>query len=80
MKTPVQIDFQNHAATESQRSAISKHVAELERMFGGIIAGRVVVEGATKHHHTGCCPRHASSQVSLSPDRPPPALLSPNGK
>ena len=53
MKTPVQIDFQNHAATESQRSTISKHVAELERMFGGIIAGRVVVEGATKHHHTG---------------------------
>ncbi len=53
MKTPVQIDFQNHTAAESQRSAIARHLAELERMFGGIIAGRVVVEGPSKHHRTG---------------------------
>jgi cold shock CspA family protein len=53
VKTPVQIDFQNYAAVESQRSAIREHLAEIERMFGGIIAGRIVVEGSSKHHRTG---------------------------
>ena len=53
MKIPVQFDFRNHRATESQRSAVSKHLTELKRVFGGIIAGRVVVEWVTKHLHTG---------------------------
>ena len=53
MQTPVQIDFHDFTPTDTQRADIREHLAEFERMFGGIIAGRVVVKGSGQHHRTG---------------------------
>ncbi len=53
MQTPVQIDFKGFNAVESQRTAISKHLAELESMFDRIVAGRIAIRGPGKHHITG---------------------------
>ena len=44
METPVEIDFQGMPAQPSIRDAIAKHIDELERRFGRITAGRVVVK------------------------------------
>lgn len=53
MQTPVQIDFKGFEGSGAQQAAISERLAELERMFGGIIAGRVMVKAPEKHHRKG---------------------------
>jgi len=53
METPVEIDFQGMAAQPQVRSAIDKHMSELEERFGRITAGRVVVKAPGGHHHIG---------------------------
>jgi cold shock CspA family protein len=53
METPVEIDFQGMAAQPRLRSAIDKHIGELEERFGRITAGRVVLKGPGGHHRIG---------------------------
>lgn len=53
MQTPVQIDFKGFEGSEAQKVAIAEHLAEVERRFGGIVAGRVVVKAPDKHHRKG---------------------------
>jgi cold shock CspA family protein len=53
MQTPVEIDFKGFEGSEAQKVAIMRHLAEVERRFGGIISGRVVVKALDKHHRTG---------------------------
>jgi cold shock CspA family protein/ribosome-associated translation inhibitor RaiA len=53
MQTPVEIDFQGMAARSEIRSAIAKHVGELEQRFGRVTAGRVVLKAPGGHHRTG---------------------------
>lgn len=60
MQTAVQLDFQGFEGSAAQRSAIERHLGNLERKFGGIIAGRVSVRAPDKHHRHG-----AAFQVSV---------------
>ncbi len=53
METPVQVDFQGMAATEYVRTAVNRHLTQLEDRFGRITAGRVVVKAPGGHHRTG---------------------------
>ena len=53
MQTPVQIDFQGMEAKLEIRSAIAKHIAQLEERFGRVTAGRVVLKAPGGHHRTG---------------------------
>lgn len=53
METPVQIDFQGMDADPAVRSAVARHVAQLEERFGRITAGRVVVRSPGARHRTG---------------------------
>jgi cold shock CspA family protein len=53
LETPVEIDFQGMPPNQGMRQAIGKRLADLERRFGRITAGRVVVIGPTAHHQTG---------------------------
>jgi cold shock CspA family protein/ribosome-associated translation inhibitor RaiA len=53
MQTPVEIDFQGMPARPEIRSAIAKHVADLEQHFGRVTAGRVVLKAPGSHHRTG---------------------------
>lgn len=53
MQTPIEIDFQGMDATPYVRTAITEHVAELERRCGRITACRVVLKGPGGHHRTG---------------------------
>jgi cold shock CspA family protein len=53
MQTPVEIDFQGMDATPEIRTAIAKHVDELEQRCGRVTAGRVVLKAPGGHHRTG---------------------------
>jgi cold shock CspA family protein/ribosome-associated translation inhibitor RaiA len=53
MQTPVEIDFQGMEARPDIRTAITKHVADLEQRFGRVTAGRVVLKAPGGHHRTG---------------------------
>lgn len=53
MQTPVQIDFKGHEGSEVQKAAIHEYLAELERMFDRIVAGRIAVTAPGKHHRGG---------------------------
>ena len=53
METPIHIEFQGTEPLEQMRSAIAKHVAELEARFGRITACRVVLKAPSAHHRTG---------------------------
>jgi ribosome-associated translation inhibitor RaiA len=53
MQTAVKIDIQGIDGNPEIRTAISKHVAELEERFGRVTACRVVLKGPSGHHHTG---------------------------
>lgn len=53
MQTPVEIDFKGFHGSEERKTAIEGHLADIERKFGGIIAGRVVVKAPDKHHRKG---------------------------
>jgi cold shock CspA family protein len=53
MQTPVEIDFQGLEAKPELRSAIDKHIAQLEERFGRVTAGRVVLKGPGGRHRNG---------------------------
>ena len=53
MQTPVEIDFQGLEAKPELRSAIDKHVAQLEERFGRVTAGRIMLRAPGGHHRTG---------------------------
>ena len=53
METPVKIDFQGMDAHSDVRSAIVKHLTQLEGRFSRITAGRVVLKALGDHHHKG---------------------------
>ena len=53
MQTPVEIDFQGMSGTPEVHASIEKHVAELEKRYGRLIACRVVLKGPGGHHRTG---------------------------
>jgi hypothetical protein len=53
METPLQIDLQGIDAKEQIRTAIIKHVGQLEERSGRLTAGRVVVKAPSGHHRTG---------------------------
>jgi cold shock CspA family protein len=53
MQTPVKIDFQGMDAKPDVRSAIAKHIVQLEDRFGRLTAGRVVLKAPGGHHRTG---------------------------
>lgn len=53
MQTPVEIDFQGMPAKPEIRSAIIKHVADLEQRSGRVTACRVVLKAPGGHHRTG---------------------------
>jgi len=53
MQTPIEVDFQGMDASSETRGAIAKHLAQLERRFGRVTAGRVIVRAPSGHHQTG---------------------------
>lgn len=53
MQTPVEIDFQGMDARPDIQSAITEHVAELDRQYGRATACRVVLKAPGGHHRTG---------------------------
>ena len=53
MQTPAQIEFENLTPSPELQAAVDQHVAELERRFGRVTAGRVIVRGPGEHHKTG---------------------------
>ena len=53
MQTPLQIDFQGLDVKSEIRTAVVKYVAQLERRFGRVIAGRVVLKGPGDRRRTG---------------------------
>jgi cold shock CspA family protein/ribosome-associated translation inhibitor RaiA len=53
MQSAPQIDFQGMEPVEQVRSAIAKHVSDLESRFGRLIACRVVLKSPSGHHRTG---------------------------
>jgi cold shock CspA family protein len=53
MQTPIEIDFQGMDARPDVRTAIAKHVAELEQRCARVTACRVVLKAPGGHHRTG---------------------------
>ncbi len=53
MQTPVALDFQGFEASPELRSAIQKHIVQLEHRFGKVTAGRVAVRAPSEKHKTG---------------------------
>jgi cold shock CspA family protein len=53
MQVPVQIDIQGEPPIEGLRAQIEAHLAELEKRFGRITAGRVCVKMPSGHHRQG---------------------------
>jgi cold shock CspA family protein len=53
MQTPVEIDFQGMPGQPDIRTAIARHVDQLEQRFGRVTACRVVLKGPGGHHQTG---------------------------
>jgi ribosome-associated translation inhibitor RaiA len=52
METPIHIEFQGMEPVEHLRSAIAKHVTDLESRFGRLTACRVVLKSPGGHHRT----------------------------
>ncbi|MGZ3249369.1 MAG: HPF/RaiA family ribosome-associated protein [Croceibacterium sp.] len=53
MEVPVQIDFQGTQVSEALRAHVQERIDDLERRFGGIIAGRVAIKAPSHHHRNG---------------------------
>lgn len=53
MKFPTQIEFQGFEPTQQQRALVEQNMAELEKYYERITAGRVVMKGPGHHHRTG---------------------------
>jgi cold shock CspA family protein len=52
METPIQIEFQGMEPVEHVRSAIVKHITDLESRFGRVTACRVVLKSPGGHHRS----------------------------
>lgn len=68
MQTPIEIDFKGFDGSEAQKAAIARHLAEVERRFGRIVSGRVVVKAPDKHHRKGA-PFEISIRLKLPAGR-----------
>jgi cold shock CspA family protein len=53
IQTPVQIEFQDVAATADVQKSVDEHLAQLEKRFGHITACRLTVKGPGERHQTG---------------------------
>jgi cold shock CspA family protein len=53
METLAEVDFRDMVPLPEVREEVARHIEQLERRFGRIIACRVVVKGPGHHHQTG---------------------------
>lgn len=53
MQTPVEIEFQEMAASPGIQELVTDHVNKLEQRYGRITASRVVIKGPGNRHQTG---------------------------
>lgn len=53
MQTPVEIEFQEMAASPVVQELIADHVKKLEQRYGRITASRIVIKGPGNRHQTG---------------------------
>ena len=53
MQTPVEIEFQEMAASPVVQELIADHVKKLEERYGRITASRIVIKGPGNRHQTG---------------------------
>lgn len=53
MQTPVEIEFQEMAASPSIQELIADQVKKLEQRYGRITASRIVIRGPGSRHQTG---------------------------
>jgi hypothetical protein len=53
METAVQLDFQGFEPKPDLRSAVVRHITQLEERFGRVTAGRVVLKGPGGRHRSG---------------------------
>lgn len=53
MQTPVEIEYQQMAASPALQELVDEHVRKLEERYGRITACRIVVKGPGNRHQTG---------------------------
>jgi ribosome-associated translation inhibitor RaiA len=53
MQTPVEVEFQDMAASPAVEQQVAEHVNKLEQLYGRITACRIVVKGPGQRHQTG---------------------------
>ena len=53
MQTPVEIEYQQMAASPAIQELVDEHVRKLEERYGRITACRIVVKGPGNRHQTG---------------------------
>ena len=53
MQTPVEIEFQDMTASPEVEEQVADHVKKLEKRYGRITAGRIVIKGPGDRHQTG---------------------------
>ena len=53
MQTPVELEFQDMAASPAVEQQVADHVKKLEQLYGRITACRIVVKGPGQRHQTG---------------------------
>jgi ribosome-associated translation inhibitor RaiA len=53
MQTPVELEFQDMAASPAVAQQVDEHVKKLEQLYGRITACRIVVKGPGQRHQTG---------------------------
>jgi ribosome-associated translation inhibitor RaiA len=53
MQTPVEIEFQDMAASTEVEQQVADQVKKLEQLYGRITACRIVVKGPGHRHQTG---------------------------
>ena len=68
MQTPIEIDFKGFEGSAAQKDAIARHLADIERRFGGIISGRIMVKAPDRHHRKGA-PFEISIRLKLPAGR-----------
>jgi ribosome-associated translation inhibitor RaiA len=53
MQTPLQITFHQMDPSQALEDDIRQRAGELEKVFAGVVSGRVLVEAPHRHHHRG---------------------------
>jgi cold shock CspA family protein len=53
MQTPVEMEFQDMVANPAVQELVANHMTKLEKRYGRITAGRIVVKGPGQHQQTG---------------------------